>query len=1372
VPDWSALHPIRGDQRYAFEELAYQIAKVLFGDQGHFVRVDDSGGGDGVEFYLRRFDGSEWGWQAKFFPEGRLTASRKNQIVGSLRRACDVHPNLQQWTLCVPLNLTVSERNWFDRHLSQAVPDGSQVAIHLWSDSDFSAWLAEPRFAGRRRFFFGELELDLDWFKSQFDKQAASLKDRFNPNLHVETQIDDAVHNLLGDDHFVEEVDRELRMIDQAIDELEDAIVELEEAPFPGLQWGTARDELSASARQLLQAVTESRTRMGEARAALATRNFSAIRDIDLDSAVQDLDAQCDSYLADAEIRSPYSMAYGGDASRQSSITWRAYKAVQEPANVAELLRSDLIAIRMQIAFLDEAELHVFGAAGVGKSHLACHICEQRLQAGLPAIFLRGARFRSDQPLEVQLRELLDVPPSYSWGDFLQVLATVAETYETRIPIIVDGLNEAVREGRFSAVWETDLPGVAMEVARAGGLAIITTCRPTYRRAIWGAADPSNHIVLAGFDDEDLEYGIEKYFDWYKIVADTPLVALSSLRLPIYLRMFCEITNPDRQVVVQAHVGQQALFDVFDEYLARSNEAVSRALNRLPEAGVAHRALKRLGEFLWMNNSRIVSLEDASRVIDERPLAEVDLRQSIAQQLLNEGLVLEREMSEGEEVIQFAYDILGGYLIASHLLEANGNDLETFLQSAETTDKLFGDDVSRRHPLADDIGRGIAASLPRIGGGTHLYEIVDSPWARQLSLAALFEIAAEFVNQRATEFVERLFENEGDRRRILRLAASTVAQVGHPLNADFWSARLKTLAIAERDLTWTEHVRSNLESFERLAEQLEDRCRDAGLSPAAHDRAHLVAAWLRWGLTSTTPFLRDAVTRALYYYGRRWPTQFSALLRDSLSVDDPYVSERMLAAAYGVAMAQQRDDGDACTSLARIVEVVFACMFAPDAPNSTTHYLARDYAWRTVDLINTLCPGRLTDSEAELARPPFLSDAIRMWGKSEDLGRGRYRNGTHPLARNHGGPVEEPQRSWGAACRDPRSPEFRGLLSNLWWRIHGFGYSVDRFGDVDAAIVLQRPSVGWAREKWLTHPYGRKYALIAALELAGSLDDGGRLRFDPEETPEADRPSFVDLDPSFPSEANQCSFVQIDLLGDRQLPPEEWVKARHDPDVRGYDILDVVCDEAGPWVLLAGHLVQQEHETRRDMFFYTTAFIASTNSYSDSFVPRGGVVQLATTFPRTHYTFAGEIPWSATYPPNPRENVSPRGNAKDLQGFLAVTKHDWEGYHSQLNPSVLVFTPAKQIAQALDLVGRPQSFDLYERDGRRASISLQPLAGTSKYPQALTYLRADLADRYLRETGSTLLWMTWGERQVLAADGSLGHQSRFRAFQSIITYEP
>jgi len=50
--DWEKLKPYENAKWKSFEEFCYQIAKRQFNNSGEFTPVDDSGGGDGVEFYL------------------------------------------------------------------------------------------------------------------------------------------------------------------------------------------------------------------------------------------------------------------------------------------------------------------------------------------------------------------------------------------------------------------------------------------------------------------------------------------------------------------------------------------------------------------------------------------------------------------------------------------------------------------------------------------------------------------------------------------------------------------------------------------------------------------------------------------------------------------------------------------------------------------------------------------------------------------------------------------------------------------------------------------------------------------------------------------------------------------------------------------------------------------------------------------------------------------------------------------------------------------------------------------------------------------------------------------------------------------------
>jgi hypothetical protein len=107
---------------------------------------------------------------------------------------------------------------------------------------------------------------------------------------------------------------------------------------------------------------------------------------------------------------------------------------------------------------------------------------------------------------------------------------------------------------------------------------------------------------------------------------------------------------------------------------------------------------------------------------------------------------------------------------------------------------------------------------------------------------------------------------------------------------------------------------------------------------------------------------------------------------------------------------------------------------------------------------------------------------------------------------------------------------------------------------------------------------------------------------------------------------------------------------------------------------------------------------------------------------------------------------------------MPVRRHGWEDYHSELNPSTGANTPARQIADVLSLVSRPQTFDLYDPSGRRASATFRYGERFSN-KQEFTYLRKDLLDRYLAESGQRLMWHIFGERAILESNPGARRES-------------
>ena len=399
-----------------------------------------------------------------------------------------------------------------------------------------------------------------------------------------------------------------------------------------------------------------------------------------------------------------------------------------------------------------------------------------------------------------------------------------------------------------------------------------------------------------------------------------------------------------------------------------------------------------------------------------------------------------------------------------------------------------------------------------------------------------------------------------------------------------------------------------------------------------------------------------------------------------------------------------------------------------------------------------------------------------------------------------------------------------------------------------------------------TDRYGQKYLWIAFYELAGFRQDENLLS----EYYDDLRISDADIDPSFPVEPQKYNLVEVDFLGDREVPVEEWICKTDPPDLTPYLKIDRLCGEQGPWILLEGHLSQEDDQVNRDMFASVRGLIVKSeeseeivNTLKQKKIDAGSIPSC----PEDFYTYAGEIPWCDTYPANSWEELSfetrsvlrpierqillrngepiseeetreffdgivdpetieaqlleqapeikvetvmeqpvllrngePASEeeiceffdcvadlvkkkdwetieARLLEQDLELTvqtvrkilvparENTWEAYHSTIVDSRSVAIPCRQIADAFSLCGQPQSFDLFEKDGRRASITFRYGEGWREM-QNFTYLRKDLLERYLAKINGELIWVIWGERRQV----SQNPDTPYKLFKDVKVY--
>jgi len=1370
--DWSKLETYHDGKRRSFEELCYQIAKGLYGETGRFTPIDDTGGGDGVEFYLTLPNGEQWGWQAKFYyPNLRLSVSnRKASIRSSLKVACQNHPNLTKWVLCTPTRFTRQEQTWFEANLPKSIPSNMNVSLEHWGDSDFNGWISEPRFSGKKVYFFGELELNLGWFRTQFEKQIAFVQDQYNEALHIETDADAYIHEFLGDAAFAKSIAERVTSFERELEEFKQTVAELQSDKPYGVDWLDTEATLIPLAEGLEDSLTEAIRQLRKVRDYFEECQLDEVRSLNWDVAWSRMEQAHNNYREAVSAIDITGLGYKGSGKNREYILREAERILHRPRWMAASLMDDLRVTIDQFEYITQADLHLLGNAGIGKTHLSSHICLERLKSDLPALLVLGLHFTSDEPLHTQLLAILDIPAAYSWHDFLYALEATAQAYHTRLPIVIDGLNDAMRNGALSNVWKTGLAGFIQEMAQTDNVVLITTLRTTYKEAIWPHGVPENIKHVYGFDDYNVESALEKYFSWYKIKADLTAATLSQFEHPIYLKIFCESQNSERKEEKEVYIGEQTLFEVFDSFISRCNRAICRRLSLHPDAPVVMQALNDTARYLWEDHGRYITLTKLTEIVDGEQLGALNWIQSKTKALLDEGLLICRDWHSGEEVVYFTYDLLGGYIIAKYLVQKSKDDIQAFVRSEQTVTALFGDDYSALHPLHSDIGRSLAALLP-MQTGQYLHELTDNKRALGLSINALFELQPSMVNESCVQLIEKLFNRPQNRKPLFELAASTIAHVNHLLNASFWSKLLQTLSMPERDVSWTEYVRENSERMGKTLARFEGLCKsDGALSGITESRIQLIVEHIMWVLTSTVRSLRDEATRGLYWFGRHMPESLLDLALSNLGINDPYVPERMLAAIYGVAMACQYDFIDS-TFTNDILPIygrkLYDAIFAPHAPNATTHILARDYARYTIEIALIHYPNLLTTEERERITPPFSEGGIREWGQSED--KGEYRMGNAPIHMDFEnytiGRLVEGRQNY-----DDRPLEYKTAVANIFWRIYDLGYSLEAFGEIDKDIA----SLNWGREQngGKVDRYGKKYSWIAFYELAGLRQDKGLLYMY-----DGTRISDADIDPSFPQPVQELRVVGRDFLGDRGRLLHEWIEKGDIPDISPYMVIENLCNEKAPWVLLDGFICQEDAAEKRSCVILPRSLLIQDTNLEETLALLRNVELMwgrLPEIPEDYHTYAGEIPWCDTFKYNGQEELEfVISKKKALQSYPAfwkgrtlstdheievpdktktvlaaipVRKNNWESRYSVANLDRFVSVPSKEIAEFLDLCSQPQTFDLYEKNGRRASITIQ-WGDTWHTGHKLVFLRKDLLDHYLKENGFMLAWVIWGERQ-------------------------
>lgn len=965
APDinFHSIRPHRLGRDGAFEELTRQL--VLADPPVGFATIENRGPGadGGVEILVKFSNSSCWGWQSKFFLES-FGNSEVQQLKKSFESALESTPLLQKYFVAIPRNLSGSAgsgrktqrkywnefRDWAERRASQA--DHPNLKVELWDESYFVSKLqnADPIYAGMRSYWFDQTTLTQSWFERLFDKSKRMLGERFSPEDHVEIQLSESFDILRRGSFF------------------ESAVTKL-------------RCTLHSSAKRAIalaretHPVTEELLKIGTYLRTFSDRlsdiDWSG-RAINFEELLSDLNRITTSTEYSKALKFTYSKVI--DEQESADKTEEKY-AIRKLLRDVERLSS--ILTQEQVSILKTPRIFLVGEAGAGKSHLLADQVHEHIKGGYPAFLVLGQSIVTPQSPEEGILRWCDSSTT-TFGAFLGSLQSAALATGRPAIIAIDAINESVNANH----WRDSLLALVAQIKNFDRLALIVSCRSTYRR--YCAPDPISDFVTVehrGFD-EDAAKAVKVYLDRHGIDRPSAPFLSPEFTNPLFLSTCVRALAEKGETSFPK--GLEGLTTILSYWL----DGIERSLHRKSYSriklgdGALKKAVCRFADELAISQSDRLPYGVAEGILEEvvGPTVLLKVQDTLLWQLTDEGVLrVDPTSSLSDRDVYFTFQRFSDHFVADAIIRLNDNSvaLARALRASGDFHYVFGS-KSWRHA---GIRQALMSQVPE-RFGIELFEL-DPSFSKDVSLQLKDFIESicwrneSAITQGAVNLLRRMRDSEKISDALWYNLLLRLSNSNSPLNADFLIEELERLQVSERDVSWSRFLVGQLDEAGPVT-TLIDWAWNTATQKADVEKLRLVALALALFTSAPDRSVRDYSTKALSSLFLLAPSVISRTLCRLSKFNDLYVRERVLAAAASAIMFVKSSDEDMAAAALAAYTMVF------DSPIVEYHAYIRRYANLVVQTAQKR--GCLPDSiDISKTKPPYNSRPIVEWPDIAEL---------------------------------------------------------------------------------------------------------------------------------------------------------------------------------------------------------------------------------------------------------------------------------------------------------------------------------------------------------------------------------------------------